>query len=77
LEGTYVADGDQLHIATLVVTGTRCHNDRFDEIGDRFVKALSSATSLRLGTDDARLELVTGTNTLAVLHYRTPEVWSW
>lgn len=77
LEGTYDALGERLTIKTLVITGTRCHKERFDKIGDRFVDVLRNTTSVRLGTDDARLELMTGSTVGAVLFQRTLRPWSW
>jgi heat shock protein HslJ len=77
VEGRYRVDGEQLHIDSIILSGSRCHKARFDEVGERFANALRSVTTYRLGTDDARLELQTDGNTTAVLLYRTPKEFFW
>lgn len=77
IDGRYSVAGERLTISELVATGTRCHNPRFDRIGDRFMQALRESTVYRLGSDDARLELRTGDTLRAVLLYRTPKEFKW
>ena len=77
VDGRYRVVGEQLQVEAITLTGSRCYNPRFDQVGDRFAQALRGATTYRLATDDARLELMTDGVVRAVLLYRQPEEGYW
>ncbi len=73
----YQQHGERLHIEGLARTGSRCHKECMDDIGDRFATALSRATGYRLATDDALLHLLDGDRITATLIYRTRPEGLW
>jgi heat shock protein HslJ len=77
VDGRYRVDGEQLFVEGVTLTGSRCHNPRFDQVGDRFAQALRGVTTYRLASDDARLELMTDGSVTAVLLFRQPEEDMW
>ncbi|MDE1198943.1 hypothetical protein BWR59_18310 [Pseudomonas sp. Bc-h] len=77
VDGRYRVDGGNLKVEAITLSGSRCYNPRFDQVGDRFSQALRSVTTYRLATDDARLELMTDSVVSAVLLYRQPEEGTW
>lgn len=73
----YQQQGTQLKIEGLTRTGSRCHKDKFDDVGDRFAAALSNATGYRMASDDALLHILNGETVTATLIYRTPPKGRW
>lgn len=73
----YRQQGMQLTVDGLARTGSRCHKERFDDVGDRFAAALSGATGYRMAEDDALLHILHGETVTATLIYRTPPKGSW
>ncbi|MFP3848641.1 META domain-containing protein [Pseudomonas sp. W5-01] len=77
VDGHYRVEGERLLVEDVTLTGSRCHNPRFDHVGDRFAQALRGVTTYRLASDDARLELMTDGSVTAVLLFRQPEKDMW
>lgn len=77
VDGRYRVEGDRLLVEGITLTGSRCHNPRFDHVGDRFAQALRGVTTYRLASDDARLELMTDGSVTAVLLFRQPDKDMW
>ena len=77
IDGRYRVEGERLFVDDITLTGSRCHNPRFDHVGDRFAQALRGVTTYRLASDDARLELMTDGSVTAVLLFRQPEKDMW
>ena len=73
----YSQQGAQLKVEGLARTGSRCHKEKFDEVGDRFARALSTATGYRMANNDALLYILNGETVTATLIYRTPPKGSW
>lgn len=77
MNALYNQQGAHLRIKGLTRTGSRCHKEKFDEVGDRFATALSTATGYRMANDDALLHILNGETVTATLIYRTPPKGSW
>lgn len=73
----YRHEGGRVKVEGLARTGSRCHNEIFDNVGDRFATALSTATGVRMASDDALLYVLNGEDVTATLIYRTPPKGRW
>ncbi|WP_185753467.1 META domain-containing protein [Stenotrophomonas rhizophila] len=73
----YHQQGARLKIDGLARIGSRCHKEKFNNVGDRFAAALSNATGYRLASDDALLHILNGDQVTATLIYRTPPKGHW